>query len=54
MNPMTKDQLIETIKKILSTENDLSFLLKLEKPELETLVASIRGRMDREIQYRRT
>ena len=45
---MTKDQLIETIRKILATDHDLSFLMRLTETELETLVATIRGRMDRE------
>jgi hypothetical protein len=44
---MTKDQLIETIKRILDTDHDLSFLMRLSETELETLVASIMGRMDR-------
>lgn len=46
---MTKDQLFETIKKILATDHDLSFLLKLSETELETLAATIRARVDREI-----
>ena len=46
---MTKDQLIETIKKLLATDHDLSFLMKLAENEIETLVATIRGRIDREI-----
>jgi len=41
---MTKEKLIETIKKILSTDHDLSFLMKLTVSELETAVASIRDR----------
>jgi hypothetical protein len=44
---MTKEQLIETIKRILNTDLDLSFLRKLTEKELETLVASIRERVDR-------
>jgi hypothetical protein len=35
-----------TLKKILATDHDLSFLMKLTVSELETLVASIRGRVD--------
>ena len=45
---MTTAQLIETIRKILDTDHDLSFLMKLTETELETLVASIRGQVDRE------
>jgi hypothetical protein len=45
---MTKEKLIETLKKILATDHDLSFLMKLTVTELETLVASIRVRMDRD------
>lgn len=44
---MTKAQLIETIKKILAADHDLSFLMKLPESELETLPASIRGGVDR-------
>lgn len=43
---MDKEQLIETIKKILATDYDLSFLMKLTDSELETLAATIRGRVD--------
>jgi hypothetical protein len=43
---MDKEQLIETIKKILATDQELSFLMKLSEPELETLAATIRGRID--------
>jgi len=43
---MDKEQIIETIKKILATDYDFSFLLKLTEPELETLAATIRGRVD--------
>jgi len=43
---MTKEQLIEIIQGILKTDIDLSFLVQLEKNELETLVACIRERID--------
>jgi len=43
---MTKEQLIEIIKGILNTDIDLSFLLQLEKSELEKLVAAIRDRVE--------
>ena len=42
---MTKDQLIEIVRRVLKTEADLSFLLKLTESELETLVAIIRDRL---------
>ena len=42
---MTKEQLIEIIKRLSKTEADLSFLLKLNESELETLVAIIRDRV---------
>jgi len=45
---MDKEQLIEAIKKILATDHDLNFLMKLTVSEFETLVASIRGRVDSE------
>jgi hypothetical protein len=43
---MTRKQLVETIRKLLKTEDDLQFLLKLEQKEIETFVATIRDRMD--------
>ena len=43
---LTKDRLIEIIGGLMRTDADLSFLLKLEEAELETLVASIRERID--------
>jgi hypothetical protein len=45
---MTKEKLIETIRKILATNHDLGFLMKLTETELETLAATIRGRVDLE------
>ncbi|MBW1739942.1 MAG: hypothetical protein JRJ42_02275 [Deltaproteobacteria bacterium] len=43
---MTREKLSAIIQGILKTEVDLSFLLQLEKSELETLVACIRERVD--------
>ncbi len=43
--PMTKDKLVEKIKELLKTDNDLDFLLELKKEELERLVACIRDRV---------
>ncbi len=43
---MTKEQLIEILQRVLKTEADLSFLMQLKKPELETLIACIRDRVD--------
>ena len=43
---MTKDKLIKILRGILKTDNDLSFLLKLKKGELETLVACVRDRVE--------
>jgi hypothetical protein len=40
---MTKEKLIDTIKRILNTDSDLDFLLQLKKQELETLIACIRA-----------
>jgi hypothetical protein len=42
---MTKEKLIETIQRILSTDVDLKFLLQLKREELETLLACIRAGM---------
>jgi hypothetical protein len=44
---MSKEKLIEIIKKILNTDADLSFLMLLKVKELETLVACVRERVDR-------
>ena len=43
---MTKEQLIEIIKKLLETDSDLDFLSKLSTFELETLVAVTRDRIE--------
>ncbi len=43
---MTKDRLVEKIREILKTDNNLDFLLELKKEELERLVACIRDRVD--------
>ena len=43
---MTKKNLIELIKKVLKTDVNLDFLLKLEPRELEILVAWVRDRME--------
>jgi hypothetical protein len=43
---VTKEQLIEIIKRVLKTEADIAFLLKLNESELETLVAIIRDRIE--------
>jgi len=43
---MAKEELIEIIQGILNTDIDLSFLLKLEKSELEKLLATIRDRVE--------
>ena len=45
---MTKEQLIKIIKGLLDTDLDLNFLLQLKKDDLETLVACIRDRIDRD------
>ena len=44
---MTKDKLVDKIKEILKTDNDLDFLLELKKEELKRLVACIRDRVDK-------
>jgi len=43
---MKKEKLVEKIKELLKTDNDLNFLLELKKEELEKLVACIRDRVD--------
>lgn len=41
-----KETLIRIIKKLLRSDLDLTFLLKLEQREIEQLVATIRERID--------
>ncbi len=43
---MTKEKLVEKIKELLKTDNDLNFLLELKKEHLERLVACIRNSVD--------
>ncbi len=43
---MTKEQLIEIIKKLLETDSDFDFLSKLSNFELENLVALMRDRIE--------
>ena len=45
---MTKERLIEILRKLFQTETNLEFLLKLDEDELQTLVACVRGRLDQE------
>jgi len=44
---MTKEKLVEKIRDLLKTDNDLDFLLELKKEEIERLVACIRDRVDK-------
>jgi hypothetical protein len=43
---MTKEQLVETVRKLLRTDQDLDFLLQLKQKDFETLVAVVRDRVD--------
>jgi DNA-binding Lrp family transcriptional regulator len=43
---MTREQLVKTVQRLLRTDGDLDFLLKLDQREMETLVAVIRHRVD--------
>ncbi|MBW1915275.1 MAG: hypothetical protein JRI86_10105 [Deltaproteobacteria bacterium] len=43
---MTKEKLIKTLQRLLDTDNNLNFLLKLEASELETLIACLREKID--------
>jgi hypothetical protein len=45
---MTKEKLVEKIKELLKTDNDLGFLLRLKKEEIEIFVACIRNRVGSE------
>ena len=37
---------LKKIQKLLNTDNDLNFLLELQKKEIETLIACIRDRVE--------
>ncbi len=43
---MTKEKLVDKIRELLKTDNDLPFLIELRKAELEELIACIRYRLD--------
>ncbi|MDY6974518.1 MAG: DUF3944 domain-containing protein [Thermodesulfobacteriota bacterium] len=43
---MTKEELVEILKKLLQTDTDLDFLRQLKHDDLRTLVACVRGRVD--------
>jgi hypothetical protein len=45
---MTKEDLVDLLKKILNTDADLDFLSDLKPRELETLTACIRHRVEQE------
>jgi hypothetical protein len=43
---MTKEELIEILRKVLKTDANLDFLLRLKVKELETLVVCVREIVD--------
>ena len=43
---MKKETLITMLQRVLNTDADLAFLMKLEITELEMLIASIRDRVE--------
>lgn len=43
---MTNQEMVKKIKELLKTDADFDFLLGLRKKDLESLLASIRGRVD--------
>jgi hypothetical protein len=43
---MTNEQLIKTVQRLLKTDQDLDFLLRLDLHELERLVVLVRDRLD--------
>jgi hypothetical protein len=43
---MTKERLVEIVKRLLGTDVDLDFLTKLSKSELETLVSAVRNKVE--------
>jgi hypothetical protein len=45
---MTKEDVIDLVRKVLNTDADLGFLSVLGQLELETLIACIRNRLEQE------
>jgi hypothetical protein len=45
---MTKEELVDLLRKVLKTNASLDFLSKLEPGELETLIACMRERIEQE------
>jgi len=45
---MTKEDLVNVLRKVLRTDTGLEFLCRLELEELETLIACIRDRIEQE------
>jgi hypothetical protein len=43
---MTKEEVVDKIRNLLGTDDDLSFLLQLRLADLKTLIANIRERLD--------
>jgi hypothetical protein len=43
---MTKEEMITVLQRLLKTDADLKFLIKLDANELEMLIASIRDRIE--------
>jgi hypothetical protein len=43
---MTKNELIEILKKLLETDMELDFLKNLTEENLQTLAACVRSRLD--------
>ena len=43
---MDKAALLEIVRKLLKTDDDLAFLLRLSEEDLKTLVGCIRERVD--------
>lgn len=43
---MTTEKLVETFRKLIKTDQDLDFLLKLDPTDLEKLVVLVRDRLD--------
>ena len=45
---MTKQELVDILKKLFRSDVELDFLLQLKEEELQTLVACVRSRLDSE------
>jgi hypothetical protein len=47
MGDLTKNDLLEKLKKLIQTDRDLNFLLSLDEKDMTTLLIALRERIER-------